>query len=135
MKKKTLLLAGLCAISLCSWNAQAISPKNVLYINEASNIPYGAEEIILNGKLDYNAGPDDIKAGATDDAIYVQFNQSFGNVSISIYNGMGGLVYNTVVNTDVQQTVIIPFASAASGTYTVELNNANGYADGEFIKD
>ena len=58
-----------------------------------------------------------------------------GNVNISIYNGMGGLVYSTVVNTDVQQVFIIPFTSAASGSYTVELSNANGYADGDFQKN
>lgn len=79
--------------------------------------------------------PNAIVAGVSDVDIYLGFNQSFGNVNISIYNGMGGLVYSTVVNTDVQQVVIIPFNAAASGTYTVELSNANGYADGEFDHD
>ena len=79
--------------------------------------------------------PNAIVAGASDDAVYIGFNQSFGNVNISIYNGMGGLVYSTVVNTDVQQVFIIPFSGVASGSYTVELSSANGYAEGEFDKD
>ena len=80
-------------------------------------------------------GPNAIEAGANDDAVYIGFNQSFGNVNTSIYNGSGAIVYNTVVNTDVQQVFIIPFSGVASGTYTVELNNANGYAEGDFNKD
>ncbi len=83
----------------------------------------------------YGIGPNTIVAGASDDAVYIGFNQDFGNVNISIYNGMGGLVYSTVVNTSVQSVVIIPFTSAASGSYTVELNSADGYADGDFEKD
>ncbi len=83
----------------------------------------------------YGIGPNSIVAGASEDAVYIGFNQSFGNVNISIYNGMGGLVYSTVVNTDVQQVVIIPFNSAASGSYIVELSNASGYADGDFDKN
>ena len=82
-----------------------------------------------------NVGPNAIIAGANDNSVYIGFNQSFGNVSISIYNGMGGLVYSTVVDTSVQSVVIIPFSSAASGSYTVELNSADGYADGDFEKD
>ena len=65
----------------------------------------------------------------------LHFNQSFGNVSISIYNAMGNMVYNTVSNTAVQQTVIIPFSNLASGTYTVVLTNANGYAEGDFERN
>ena len=79
--------------------------------------------------------PNAIVAGASDDAVYIGFNQDFGNVNISIYNGMGGLVYSTVVNTSVQSVVIIPFTSAASGSYTVELSNADGDAEGDFDKD
>ena len=96
------------------------------------NVPTGYELIILQGKLDCNAGPNAVVAGASDDAVYIGFNQDFGNVSISIYNEAGLVVYSTVVNTSVQQVVIIPFSSAASGTYTVELNSANGYVDGDF---
>ncbi len=83
----------------------------------------------------FGVSPNAIVAGANDNSVYIGFNQSFDNVNISIYNGMGGLVYNTVVNTDVQQVFIIPFSGVASGSYIVELSSANGYAEGEFDKD
>ncbi|MBR4468691.1 MAG: DUF3244 domain-containing protein [Bacteroidales bacterium] len=94
--------------------------------------PQGFEKVDLHGDLLNNVGPNAIVAGASDDAVYIGFNQDFGNVSISIYNGMGGLVYSTVVNTTVQSVIIIPFTNAASGVYTVELNSADGSADGDF---
>ena len=136
MKTKTLLFVGLCAIGLCSWEAQAVNTKPIpINKTEIADPPQGYEKIDLLGSLMYGICPNAIVAGASDDAVYIGFNQSFGNVNISIYNGMGGLVYSTVVNTDVQQVVIIPFNAAASGSYTVELSNANGYADGEFDHD
>ena len=136
MKKNALIFIGLCALALCTWQAQAVNTKP-LPINtwEIADPPQGFEKIDLLGDLLHNTGPNAIVAGASDDAVYIGFNQSFGNVNISIYNDMGGTVYSTVVNTDVQQVVIIPFNAAASGTYTVELNNVNGYADGNFDHD
>lgn len=137
MKKKVLILTGLCAIGLCTWKAQATNPQQVL-INmdmEDNHIPSGAEQIKLKGKLDFNAGPDDIEAGATDNTVYLYFNQNFGNVSISLYNAMGNLIYNSVVDTSMQQLVIIPITSTISGNYTVVLDNANGYAEGDFERD
>ena len=80
-------------------------------------------------------GPNAVVAGANDNAVYIGFNQDFGNVSISIFNEAGLVVYSTVVDTSVQQVVIIPFFSAASGSYTVELSSANGYADGDFERN
>lgn len=134
--KKALIFIGLCALCLCIWEAQAVNsvstPINKL---EIADPPQGFEKIILMGDLLFNTGPNAIVAGASDDEVYIGFNQSFGNVNISIYNGMGGLVYSTVVNTDVQQVVIIPFTSVASGSYTVELSNASGFADGYFDRD
>ena len=99
---------------------------------EITDPPSGYDKINLLGSLMYGIGPNAIIAGASDDAVYIGFNQDFGNVNINIYNGAGLVVYSTVVNTSVQQVVIIPITSAASGTYTVELSNANGYADGDF---
>lgn len=96
--------------------------------------PHGWEEILLQGSLSYGIGPNAIEAGATEDAVYIYFNQSFGNVSIAIYSNTEGLVYSTVVDTSVQQLVVIPLTGAANGTYYVELNNASGYAEGEFYR-
>lgn len=136
MKIKTLLLVGLYAIGLCSWEAQAVNTKPMpTNKTEIADPPQGYEKIELKGSLMFGINPNAIVAGASEDAVYIGFNQSFGNVNISIYNGMGGLVYNTVVNTNVQQVIIIPFTSAASGSYIVELSNANGYAEGDFDKN
>lgn len=134
MKIKTLLLFGLCTISLFSWEVQAANTKMTIPIEtkEITDPPSGYDKINLLGSLMYGIGPNAIIAGASDDAVYIGFNQDFGNVNINIYNGAGLVVYSTVVNTSVQQVVIIPITSAASGTYTVELSSANGYADGDF---
>ncbi|MBQ6305494.1 MAG: DUF3244 domain-containing protein [Bacteroidales bacterium] len=135
MKKNAFILAGLCALSIFTWQAQATNVERSFIIKMEDNVPTGYEIIDLRGSLMMGVNPNSINAGANDDAVYIGFNQSFGNVNISIYNGMGGLVYNTVVNTDVQQVFIIPFSGVASGSYIVELNSANGYAEGEFDKD
>ena len=137
MKKKVFIFTGLCALGLCTWEAQATNPQQVLInMDKVDNhIPSGAEQIKLKGRLDINAGPDDIEAGATEQAVYLYFNQNFGNVSISLYSPMGLLVYNCVVDTSMQQLVVIPIASSVSGTYTVVLDNANGLVEGDFEHD
>lgn len=135
MNKKAFFLASLCAIGLCTWEAQAVSPETTPIIYESNSLPHGYEHIILRGDLLFGIGPNAIEVGASDDEIYIQFNQSFGNVNISIFNAAGNMVYNTVVNTSVQQIVIIPFASVANGTYTVVLDNAIGYVEGDFERN
>ena len=138
MKKRLLFLVSLFLLSLYAWEVQALNSATVstpIYMNDIEDPPPGYEKIDLMGDLLLNIGPNAIVAGASDDAIYIGFNQSFGNVNICIYNGTGGLVYNTVVNTNVQQVVIIPFNSVASGSYTVELSNASGFANGYFDRD
>ena len=45
------------------------------------------------------------------------------------------MVYNDVVNTAVQQQLVIPIAGLIDGVYTIVLENATGYADGEFEKN
>lgn len=136
MKTKAFFFVCLITLSLCTWQAQAVNSVSAPIIkSEKADPPAGYEKIDLQGTLMFGIDPNAIVAGASDDAIYIRFNQSFGNVNISIYNGTGGLVYSTVVNTDVQHVIIIPFVNAASGSYTVELNNANGYAEGDFEHD
>jgi hypothetical protein len=135
MKKNALILAGLCALGFFSWQAQATNVERCSIIKMSDNVPTGYEVIDLRGSLMMGVNPNAINAGANDNTVYIGFNQSFGNVNISIYNSLGGLVYSTVVNTNVQQVIIIPFTSAASGSYIVELSNASGYADGEFDHD
>lgn len=136
MDKKVFLLSGLCAISLCTLNVQASASKQIHIKMEAkdNHIPSDADKIELKGKLDYNSGLDDIEAGVTQNNVYLYFNRIFGNVSITIYNESGLLVYTGVVDTSMQQYVVIPILSTAPGTYTVVLDNADGFAEGEFIQ-
>ena len=124
---------GLCFIGLCTWEAKALNIATLPIIeNVLADPPQGYEIIELEGSLMLNVGPNAIVAGASDDAVYIGFNEEFGNVNISIHSITGGLVYYTVVNTSVQSVVIIPFGGVASGLYTVELSSANGYVDGYF---
>lgn len=132
MRKKAFILASLCAICFFIMEANASSYH---VNNEKSNIPNGADEIELIGQLDFNAGPDDIEAGATDNAVYIQFNRSFGNVNIALYNATGIIIYNCSVDTSMQQLVVIPITSMVSGIYTVVISNANGNVEGDFNKD
>lgn len=138
MKTKALLLFGLIALGQFAWGTQAMnSVPEPAPINKSDieDPPPGYEKINLQGSLMYGIGPNTVVAGASDDAVYIGFNEDLGNVNITIYNGMGGVVYSTVVNSGVQSVVIIPFSGVASGSYIVELNNANGYADGDFEHD
>ena len=137
MNKKTLILASLCGLCLCLCEVQAANsqPVHINMDKHDKHIPSEAEQILLKGKLDFNAGPDDIEAGATQNAVYLYFNQNHGNVSISLHNPSGLLVYNCVVDTSMQQLVVIPITSPVSGTYAVVLDNANGLVEGDFEHD
>ena len=136
MKKKALLLAGLCAFGLFAWEAQAVSLGHISIINAGDNVPTGYEKIELRGDLDVSIGPNSISAGVNDNSVYLHFNRNLGNVSVSLYNPAGVLLYNNVVNTAVQQTIIIPIANnSGNGDYYITLDNANGFAEGEFERN
>ena len=135
MNKKVLIFAGLFAFGLCTWEAQAVNQEQISIINMEDNVPTGYEKIELRGDLDASIGPNAIIAGANENSVYLHFNRSFGNVDIKIYNAAGNLIHNSVVDTSMQQTVIISIFGTTSGTYTVVLDNANGYAEGDFDKN
>lgn len=135
MKKKALILAGLCVFGLFTWNAYALSVKNVSITYMEDNVPAGYEKIELKGDLLMGTGPNAIEAGANDNSVYLHFNQNFGNVNICIFNASGNLIYSNIVDTSVQQTLLIPVSNVVSGTCTVVLNNANGYAEGDFERN
>jgi hypothetical protein len=138
MKTKLLVFVSLITLSFCMCEVLAsntTSVKTPIYKNDNGDPPAGYDKIILLGDLMLNHGPNAVVAGANENSVYIGFNQDFGNVGIAIYNEAGLVVYSTVVNTSVQTVVIIPFTTAASGTYTVELSNAFGYADGDFEHD
>ena len=135
MKKKVIILAGLCTLGLCAWTSQVVNPLTSSTITMEYNVPSGYEIIVLQGSLMLSVGPNTIVAGASEDAVYIGFNQIFGNVNITIYNGMGSIVYRNVIDTNMQREYFIPFSGYANGTYTLELDNTTGYADGIFERD
>lgn len=120
MNAKKLLLLFLCIVSLSGICETTDPPTN------------GADRIVLRGSLDLNYNPNDVEAYVDQNYVYIYFHQNFGNVSITLYNETGVTVYSDVVNTAVQQTVIIPISGFTDTTYVLVLENANGYAEGEF---
>ena len=132
MKSKTALLISLLfVVSICNAHLQHDTTKQLF--NEQSN-PHGYEEIILIGQLDITHGPDDIEAYTDQNNVYVLFHRDFGYVSITLYAESGAMVYSDVVNTGVQQTVIIPITGVPNGIYTLVLENAFGNSEGDFSK-
>lgn len=96
--------------------------------------PASAEQIHLQGTLDLGAGSNDIEAYVDGNAVYLCFHRNFGNVNVTIYNPNGLIIYSGVVNTAVQPMLVIPVTFSSEGTYTIYLENATGYADGDFEK-
>lgn len=137
MKNITLFIVFLWASSLfIQWKALVTSLKISPVIQNEKTIffPNDAERIELNGTLMFNH-QSSIEAAVNDYAVYIQFNQNFGNVSISLYNQSGALIHNGMVDTSVQSQVVIPFLNSTNGTYTLVLENVSGYVEGEFVED
>ena len=132
MKMKTIIMAVICLLSLYSEKIAVSSPKAIPLVMETTEKPHGSEIIYLQGSLVLNAGPNAIEAEVGDDAIYIKFNQNFGYVSVTIYNPYGLSIYSGMVNTAVQQLLVIPVSLNDEGIYTIVLENATGYADGDF---
>ena len=121
MNAKTLLLFLLCAFSVAG-------------VCKTTDPPPGAEEILLRGSLDVTPGSNGVEAYVYQNTVYVYFHQNFGNVNITLYEPNGSMIYNDIVNTAVQQLVVIPITSQAEGIYTIVLENPSGYFDGDFEK-
>lgn len=134
MKKNVLILASLFVLCLFAWQAQAVNVESpsIAITNMVDNVPTGYEAINLKGKLSYCTGPNDVVAGANKNEVYLHFNQNCGNVSVSIYNADGNLVYNSVVDTSLQRTFIIPITGSSNGIFSVVLDNSVGFAEGDF---
>lgn len=98
-----------------------------------SDVPPNMTEIELRGTLDYNPGPNSVEAYYNSNMVVVCFHQNFGFVNIVLI-GEGATIYNQTINTVVQQTVYIPIAGSPSGRYTLIINDANSFAEGDFEK-
>ena len=130
MTKKTLLLVVLCAFYL--GEAKTMNSIPIAFVEREMDMPPGYDEIVLLGDLMTNVNPNAIEAGVGENDIYIHFNQNLETVSIYLYNDSGVLLYHNLVNTAYQQTVIIPINSAYQGSYYLEIDNATGYAEGDF---
>lgn len=131
MKIKNTLLVAFCAIGLCVSIAKASTIEKDPSFTTSIALPGILDEIELQGDLMYSVGPNAINAGASKNAIYIEFKQSCGNVDIFIYNENGQQIYGTTVNTSVQQMVIIPISNTINNGYSIMLSNANGCAEGD----
>ena len=118
MRTKILLL--FCLFALC-----------VTATSDPTDPPTTAQQLIINGQLDTNAGPNDIEAYVDGHYVYVEFHRNFGNVSITLYDPDGLTLYSDVVNTGVQQLVVIPVSAFMEGIYTIVLESILGSAEGE----
>lgn len=133
MKSKVTFIIFFFLVSLTG-NAFILHDESNYSLGENS-VPHGNDEIDLYGHLDLTHEPGEIEAYTDQNTVYVVFNRSFGYVNITLYNESGLSIYTDVVNTSVQQTVIIPITGAPNGTYTLVLENTTGYAEGEFNKE
>lgn len=134
MKARIFILSGLCMLSLLVLKANVNNPKSISSFHNTSDIPPGYEELELQGSLMLNAGPNSIEVYVYQNSVYVYFHQNFGVVHITLYDSNAMIIYNDVVNTAVQQLVVIPITALNEGIYTIVLENTFGYADGEFEK-
>lgn len=133
MKKLlALILAGL--LSAGAIEAVAISHQEIQYQIGTPTDPPDNTPIVLFGLLDYGVGTNSVEAYYGNNCVIVYFHQNFGYVNITLISETGSVVYNNTVNTAVQQTFYIPLSGTSSGNYTLVLDNANGYAEGEFAR-
>lgn len=135
MKKSVLFFICLCMLGSSALKIQAFNSRPTFVNQNSDDLPPSYDQIVLQGNLMFGVGPNAIEAGYNENSIYIQFNQNLGYVDVTIYNPNGLMVYNDVVNTAVQQQLVIPITGFVDGVYTIVLENATGYADGEFEKN
>lgn len=111
-----------------------LSISGIVFANPYRDDPPNQTPIVLNGRLDYNQGPNDVEAYTDQVNFYVVFHRCFGIVSITLFNELGVSVYSDVVDTAIQQTVVIPISGNPSGTYSVLLESGLGFSEGDFSK-
>lgn len=132
MKKRLLFLFCFCLLGISVLETQAFNPEPLTIDSNTNELPPDYDVIELKGCLVLNAGTTAVEAGFNETSVYIQFNQNLGYVSITIINPYGLTIYTGVVNTAVQQVVVIPVSLSAEGLYTIVLDNAVEYAEGEF---
>ena len=135
MKRSIFLLICFCVLGFDTLTIRAFNPRPTFVNQTSDDLPPSYDQIVLYGNLLLGVGPNAVEVGYNENSVYIQFNQNLGYVDVTIYNPSGLTVYSDVVNTAVQQQVIVPITGLVDGVYTIVLENATGYADGEFEKD
>ena len=132
MKKTFLFFIFFFVLGFNASIIQAVNSEPILIDQSSKELPPDYDLIVLQGNLLLGVGPNAIVAGYNENSVYLQFNQNFGYVDVTFYNPNGLIVYSNVVNTAVQQLVVIPITGFIDGIYTIVLENAYGYAEGDF---
>ncbi len=134
MKKTLFALLCCCMLGFFVLKAPAFNYEPSFVSEITEELPPSYDLIELQGSLMYGVSPNAIEAGFNDNSVYIQFNQNLGNVTVSVYNPNGLTIYSGVVNTAVQQLLVVPMTFSSEGAYTIYLENTTGYADGDFEK-
>ena len=97
-------------------------------------------EIDLKGKIGVAGAkslddPIPIDASTDGQSIFINFLTALGDVTISIYNVNGDLVYQSNEQITSVQQLLVSIANLSSGSYTLVFTNAGGgYVYGTFTK-
>jgi hypothetical protein len=92
-------------------------------------------EIVLEGELrsgGFRSGGDAVTAEVQGNVILALFHKDVGNLLVTLTNSAGEQVYETVVNTSVQQHTFIPLSGLPPDIYTITFSNALGAMNGDF---
>lgn len=73
--------------------------------------PSGAEQIYLQGRLDFSASPDDVEAYVDDNAVYVQFNQKEVNNNTKVITNIDFVEYFITKKSEWVSALIVSVAN------------------------
>ena len=127
MKKKLLIFAAICAMSFGAHELNAATPNP--FIVHATEKTTDGKEIDLQGSCCSLVSATTAKKNGN--TVCLTFTQSIGIVSVMLYDGSGCLIYSGTVDTSAQRVVVIP-TGYGEGRCTLVVENASGYAEGDF---
>lgn len=132
MPIKKIVLCALCA----GWLFFPVTVNSGIFTYPDSKEILETEPVDLKGDLDpgpgIRSGGDVITAEVQGNVFMALFHKDVGNLLVTLTNGMGDTVYETTVNTSVQQQVFIPLSGLPSGIYTITFSNSFGSMYGDF---
>lgn len=130
--KRSIKIFILALCLLASANSGFALNNDIRYRDE----PDPEAQIILQGQLRplgrsrFQALP--ISASVDSENLYVDFNVDLGNLTITIYNAMGGVAHDETVYAQSNDSMQISLNGYAPGSYLVVFSNASGSMMGKF---